>query len=506
MLFNSYPFLFALLPLALVGYFMIARFGPRAACTWIFIVSIVFYGWWNPRYVPLLLLSIAFNYLAGNWIIALKDRPATRKPVLLGAIAANLLLLVYYKYLFPTLGFLNEVTGIRFTETESVVLPLGISFFTFTQIAYLVDCTAVTAKRTSPAFYGAFVTFFPHLIAGPILHHSEMIPQYENPATYKPRLDNFAVGLTIFIFGLAKKILLADRFIPQVDAVFNHPDTVGIAGAWLGILSYSLELYFDFSGYSDMAIGLARLFGVNFPLNFNSPYKSASIIDFWQRWHMTLTRFLTAYLYNPLAFAIARRQAGTTRRGARMSLKAFGESYVFPLFYTFVLAGIWHGAGLQYIVFGLLHAIYLTINHAYRIFLRPPRRKGAPPDHPAVHAAYVAITYLAVVLGQVFFRASSVGNARDVLAAAFGGGSAAGTPAEWTAWAMLTAGFAIVWFMPNVAEMLSAYRPSLTRIRTEATGLLAWKPALGWSMAIGGLGMLCLFAMKSATVFIYFQF
>ena len=265
-------------------------------------------------------------------------------------ISGNLLLLTYYKYLFPALGFFLENGLLSQSWMASVALPLGISFFTFTQIGYLIDSYDGRAKERSLLSYMVFVTFFPHLIAGPILHNREILPQISDPKTKKLTSENLAVGLSLFVIGMGKKILLADplarlRGRPWIYYVHD----LGTHGAWVAALAYSLQLYFDFSGYSDMAIGLARMFGIVFPVNFNSPYKSASIIDFWARWHMTLTRYITLYLYNPIALQVSRRRVArglsTSRKSTRNFPRvSFPESKFCQIFFTMTVAGVWHGA------------------------------------------------------------------------------------------------------------------------------------------------------------------
>src|ERR1700733_8450756 len=307
MLFNSIEFIFFFLPVALVGYYFFAHLQHRFAAIWLCVASLVFYGWWYPAFVGLLAGSVVFNFLLGRILLSLADVPRRQNWILAIGGCANIGLLLYFKYLFPLLGFFKDV-GILDRDFGTVVLPLGISFFTFTQIGYLIDLKSEMAKERSFVNYALFVTFFPHLIAGPIMHHKEMMPQFVHPETYKFRVQNMSVGLTVFVIGLAKKVLFADRIAPWAEAGFASPDHLGLFASWGTVLSYSLQLYFDFSGYSDMAIGLAKMFGIHFPLNFNSPYKSPSIIEFWQSWHMTLTRYLNLYLYNPVALAITRRR------------------------------------------------------------------------------------------------------------------------------------------------------------------------------------------------------
>ncbi len=299
MLFNSYSFLLAYLPVTLLGFFLVGRFGKAAGAAWLSACSLFFYAWWDYRYVILLLASICINYFIGGYI-ARRSATAHGRRALGIAVAGNLVLLGYYKYADFFLSSANAILGTNW-PILGIILPIGISFFTFTQIAFLADAYAGKVTEYRFIYYVLFVTYFPHLIAGPVLHHKEMMPQFDEDCNYRPDAANFAVGLTIFAIGLAKKVLIADNLAIYAAPVFSPEATAPTFFiAWGGILAYTFQLYFDFSGYSDMAIGLSRLFGVRLPLNFNSPYKARNIADFWRRWHMTLSRFLRDYLYIPL--------------------------------------------------------------------------------------------------------------------------------------------------------------------------------------------------------------
>ncbi|RPH58344.1 MAG: MBOAT family protein, partial [Acidobacteria bacterium] len=498
MLFNSFIFVFAFLPISVIGYYGISKYSHRMAAAWLVLASFVFYAWWNPLFVILLAASIAGNYVVGLLLQAYERRPQIQTAILAAGIGANLCLLCYYKYLDYAVVLIRRL-GIHLDwETGGILLPLGISFFTFTQIGYLIDCKTGIAKGRRLLDYALFVTFFPHLIAGPILHHREMMPQFEDPATYKFKAENLAVGLTIFVIGLAKKVLVADQLAPMSNLGFAYATQLGLMASWTTILCYSMQLYFDFSGYSDMAIGLARMFGIRFPLNFNSPYKATSIIDFWQRWHMTLTRYLTLYLYNPIALWVTRRRLAAGKpiasQGAT-TLLGFASLVAFPTCVTMFLAGVWHGAGTNFAVFGLLHACYLTINHAWRIFGPKLGGRHAVAVWARV-AASGALTYLAVLVAQVFFRAPSFTTAIGLLAGMAGlrGWTVGTIPLEdallvsqvWQqlmdplTGAKLLACFVIVLGAPNTAELLARYDPILGRVRTNLPAALQWKPSLAW--------------------------
>ncbi|WP_454805312.1 MBOAT family O-acyltransferase [Paraburkholderia fungorum] len=564
MLFNSFIFLTLFLPPALAGYYLLGQRMPRAAAAWLCGASIVFYGWWNPAFVGLLVASIVFNYAMSCAIVAAPAQSARRRWLLGLAIAADLALLVRYKYLATLLTALVHASGVAPADwlahgMQDVILPLGVSFFTFTQIGYLLDCNAGIVKERDPLGYVQFVTFFPHLIAGPILHHKEMMTQFAQPATYKLRAENLSIGAFVFTIGLAKKVLFADTIAPFADAGFAAPHELQWLAAWGTCLAYALQLYFDFSGYSDMAVGLAKMFGVRFPLNFNSPFKAASIIDFWQRWHMTLTRYLTAYLYYPMAMRINRSRALRglpIGRLAQRSTRGFLSTVAVPTFYTMALAGIWHGAGLQYLIYGLLHASYLTVNHAYRAWRAAAapavggaaagtagtagtaagsaQKTGSPGIAVAFamrfktrvrHAGNVLLTFVAALVAFAFFRAHGVGDALALLQGMAGlhGIEALDWPAWGTAnigvgeWLHLVAGrstlalqiaalLAIVWCTPNSHQLMGRFSPALERAAEGLPAALTWRPSLRWTVAMLGVLVFCVAQLHGEVRFLYFQF
>lgn len=519
MLFNSYVFLFGFLPLALVGYQVAAHWHRRAVVAWLALASLAFYAYWRPAYLALLGGSILFNYVSGALISRRIRNSIPTGALLIAAIAVNLGTLCYFKYLFPLLNFFADVAHASH-HWQDALLPLGISFFTFTQIAYLVDLQQGAAVQQDLGSYTLFATFFPHLIAGPILHHSEIMPQFQRDRDYRLRLDDMCVGFTWFVMGLCKKVLLADRLAPAADLAFTNAYHLGPRLAWTGVLSYALQLYFDFSGYSDMANGLARMFSIDFPLNFASPYKSANIIDFWQRWHMTLTRYITVYLYNPIALWVSRQRA---MRGMKISRKAmatpsgFAMMIGFPTLGTLFLAGVWHGAGLQFILFGLLHAAYLTMNHAWRVFRGGQPRAARPPLAAALlHGGSVLLTFAAVLLAQIFFRAASTGYALAMLAGMFGlqHGRAASlsqltSGSGPAALVLLAMGFFIVWTLPNTQQILARFKPAIALApsdREPGPVQWLWRPTPAWGLALGALLLAVLIKMENPTTFLYFQF
>ena len=364
LLFNSYEFIFLFLPVAVIGFFCIGKRWHSTGTLWLVLASLFFYGWWDLCYVPLLCTSICFNYLVGRKIEHLAtgydNQPGervgaavphvrARKAWLAFGIIVNIILLSYFKYTDFFLGTANRLVGVDLFDLPHIMLPLGISFFTFTQTAYLFDAYRGQTRNRSFLTYCEFVTIFPHLIAGPIINHREMIPQFLAERTFRVQWDNVAMGLAIFTLGLAKKVLIADKIAPWVNGVYAHVDTLTMPEAWLGALGYALQLYFDFSGYSEMAIGLGLMINLKLPLNFDSPYQSLSIIDFWRRWHMTLGLWVKNYLYIPLGGG----RCGILRKMCN-------------LFFSMLIIGFWHGAGWTYVVWGGLHGLLLIVNHLWR--------------------------------------------------------------------------------------------------------------------------------------------
>lgn len=401
MLFNSYEFIFLYLPITFAGFFLIARLSFAYAALWLGVASLVFYGYWNPKFVGLLLASIIFNYLSG---FAISRAPQSRKGALLTlAITLNLAVLAYYKYANFFILNANGIAGTGWS-TLDIILPLGISFFTFTQIAFLVDVYRGITKEYNFIHYLLFVTYFPHLIAGPILHHKQMIPQFAEARTYRLDPVNLAIGLTIFTIGLSKKVLVADNLAPSADRIFTVAQAggnVSFFDAWAGALGYTFQLYFDFSGYSDMAIGLGLLFNVKLPLNFDSPYRATSIADFWRRWHISLSTFLRDYLYIPLG--------GNRLGNARRYLN---------LLITMVLGGLWHGAHWTFVIWGAMHGALLALNHLWRDL---KHRMGWRTSRSKTTVFFSwAITFVLVVIAWVIFRAESFASARIIIAGMFG--------------------------------------------------------------------------------------
>jgi D-alanyl-lipoteichoic acid acyltransferase DltB (MBOAT superfamily) len=478
MLFASLPFILVFLPVAVLGAFLCRRNGgAKAAIIFLVAASLVFYGWHQPAHILLLLTSILANFALGQRLWLRRD-----KLLLTVGVTFNLGLLAWFKYA----GFLVEnveaVFGLS-AEVGRIVLPLGISFFTFQQIAYLVDVHQRKAEPHGLLDYVFFVVFFPQLIAGPIVHHGALIPQLANPAFARFLASDVLAGVLLFSLGLAKKALVADQLRFGADRLFEAVELgiePSLTEAWFSMLCYSFQIYFDFSGYSDMAVGLGRIFGLRLPVNFDSPYKAASIVDFWRRWNITLSHFLRDYLYIPI---------GGNRRSPLLR-------YV-NLWIVMLLGGLWHGAGWSFVVWGGLHGLYLASNHAWGRFgfITLPRPVAT------------AITFFAVVIAWVFFRADSFDHAFVILRAMLGGGTIAAFDLallEGIHEGVLPLGIVLVlagllsWTLPNSNEIVA---------RIEAGGgvLLG---ANRLALACGSLTALALFHVytSGSYEFIYFQF
>ena len=493
MLFNSFEFIFLFLPVTLAVFFLLGRHNLQTmALTWLVGASLFYYGWWNPAYLGLIVGSMLFNYAVG---VALSRGHGQRGALLGFGVAANLGLLGYYKYTNFFLANFNQLTGATI-EVGTILLPLGISFFTFQQIAYLVDAHRGETREHNFLHYCLFVAFFPQLIAGPIVHHRDVLPQFAQRGTFVLQHENIAVGLSIFIIGLFKKVVIADglaRFGTPIFAAAADGTILTPAEAWIGALAYSFQLYFDFSGYSDMAIGLARLFGIKLPLNFHSPYKATSIIEFWRRWHMTLSRFLRDYLYVPL---------GGNRRGTP-------RRYL-NLFVTMVLGGLWHGAAWTFVAWGALHGLYLLVNHAWRGLLARLSLETLARRRPYALVAG-AVTFVAVVVGWVFFRAADTTVAFAMLESMAGVHGLdlrsafvhelvhRDTALKWVAGAALLA-----WLGPNTQQLFVGHAPSFEPV--HGAGRLRWAPVARWALAVNLLVLVALYHMNRVSEFLYFQF
>jgi D-alanyl-lipoteichoic acid acyltransferase DltB (MBOAT superfamily) len=526
MLFNSYPFLFCFFPLVLAAYWGIASARRERECALI-LASFAFYAWWDYRFLGLLLLSIVGNYSAGCVLRGLVDRNRDRAAdvALSVAVLANLSAIGFFKYAHFFISNVNSVFGSHWEGLAAVILPLGISFFTFEQISFLVDIRRREVRSFDFIDYTVFIAFFPRLIAGPILRYTEIGPQL-SARTKQSISQNLMIGLTIFFMGLVKKTVLADGIAPYVSPAFTGAaagQQIDFFMAWGGALAYTCQLYFDFSAYSDMAIGIARCFGIRFPMNFFSPYKSTSIVEFWQRWHITLSRFLRDYVYIGL---------GGNRRGrARRYLN---------LMVTMLLGGLWHGANWTFVAWGGLHGLYLIINHAWRSLAdhSPPLKRFSQTS--ASRALGWALTFSAVIVGWVFFRASDFDTAITMLrgmaglhgAALPSGLQFALRPVEpllaqlhiqfsdgsgsgfVNTYLWVFALLFIAFFLPATQQIMAKYDPVLENsTRAAAEGLnrpipsiLRWDPTPTWAVVVGTLAFIGAISVAHVSEFLYWQF
>jgi D-alanyl-lipoteichoic acid acyltransferase DltB (MBOAT superfamily) len=400
MIFSSYPFLLAFLPAALIGFYALRAMGRLgASLSLLLVASLIFYAVWNRAHLALLALSIATNYVCGRVASSNASDPVRRAAMLLGVLF-NLSLIFWFKYLGFAGSNIAGVVGAEWTMRD-VLLPLGISFYTFQQIAYVVDCWKTRDGERSLRDYALFVTFFPQLIAGPIVHHRYTRPQFSSLATSRIDANFAAYGLLIFAFGLAKKTVLADPIARAIDPIWASAaagEALGAAAAWTATVGYTLQIYFDFSGYCDMAIGLGLFFGVRLPVNFRSPYQARSIIDFWRRWHMTLSAFLRDYVYIPL---------GGNRGGEFMRLR--------NIFLTMLIGGLWHGAAWTFVIWGAIHATLITANHAVRLWVPGLDALNSPSSVFVKRSALLA----AIMFAWIFFRADGLDAAATMIVALF---------------------------------------------------------------------------------------
>lgn len=531
MLFNSLEFVFLFLPVTLFGFFQIGgRNLAQWAIAWLLSASLVFYSHWNSTNLLVLLSSVLVNYGVGSLLSRTDAGIRRKKGLLIAGIALNLSLIGYFKYANFLADTTNHVLGTRF-NFGTIALPLGISFFTFQQIAYLVDAYRGDVEDSySFLSYATFVTFFPHLLAGPLIYHKEVITQFSNKAIYRFNPEGLAIGITLFSAGLFKKIVFADGVALYANQAFAAAATgkqLTLLEAWIGALAYTLQLYFDFSGYSDMAIGLARMFGIRLPINFNSPYKSVNIIEFWRRWHITLSNFLKNYLYIPLG---GNRQ-GSVRRGVNLMV-------------TMLLGGLWHGAGWTFVVWGGLHGIYLLINHQWRSFRQQILRHDLTCSTVPGSIVAGGLTFIAVVFGWVIFRAETIEIAASILRGMIGLHGISlpvdilkslafleAWPIKFDGWLpnldlevnqledsysvnplqpvlMIATLLAIVWLMPNTQQWLE---PKFDPLTAKAPVMsfwshLRWKPSRIWAIIAAVWTTIALLNLSQVSEFLYFEF
>jgi len=543
MLFNSTEFLFVFLPVTLAGFYLLGPISRTSAIRWLILASLVFYAWWRPVNVLIIAPSIVVNYIIARILLRLidsKGSPGASQAVLLLGISFNVIFLGVFKYTDFVSGTINDVFGANLV-LRHIILPLGISFITFQKIAFLVDVQAGKVRSFTFQDYCTFVLFFPQLIAGPIVHYREMMPQFHAiPCRFDN--ENFAVGLTLLSFGLFKKVILADKIALLVTPIYQQSAADGGTSflmAWMAAIGFTLQIYFDFSGYSDMALGLARFFGIRLPQNFDSPLRASSIIDFWLHWHMTLTRFLTAYIYNPLQLWLTRRRLAKGLRGfggPNSEIGAFISLLMFPIILTMFVSGLWHGAGYGFVVWGLLHGLYLTINHGWRVIavrLWPDRKSYARVMRPVGWA----LTFVSVTAAMVFFRSTTMASAVDIVKGLMGlnvialpqplfaqlghlgevlQGLGVSAAQSWNVrdFEWLTIWISILMFValacPNTLEILSRYEPALgvkPRPTKLAIGrILRWEASLPWALAVSGIAAVAIASISGPSEFLYWQF
>jgi len=446
LLFNSYAFIFAFFPVTLAGYFFWGcQKKQRIANIWLVLASFLFYGYWNVKYLPLLVGSIAVNYLVSGRIIAAREKgmDGRRKAFFLLGLLFNLSLLGYYKYLNFFLDIVNQL-GAQISLLD-ILLPFGISFFTITQILYLLDCNEGVTKEHDIVNYALFVSFFPHLLSGPILYHKPMMQQFRDESLLHVNWENMARGLALFVIGLVKKVLIADTLSGFVGTGFGHAGSLAVLPAWLTAVAYMMQLYYDFSGYSDMAVGMSRMMNIKIPINFNSPYRAGSLILFWQRWHMSLTNALTGCLYMPLVRSFRSPSFWHT---------------ILAVFIVFFIVGIWHGAGWNYVIFALMHSVGMVVNHVWKHYhLWMPKFLGH------------LLTLGYVLVSMVFFRAADVSGAVRLLSDMAGRHGGFDWPVSEVGqtvviqtfglplWTFLVAVALVIW-CPNSNELVKKRQPS----------------------------------------------
>ena len=483
MLFNSYSFIFLFAPIVIGGCYWLGKSESRSrfANAWLVLASLYFYAHWNIKYLPLLLSSIAVNYFVSGWITDnRKENPARARRAFWSGVFFNVALLGVFKYTDFFIANVNRLGA--HLPLLHIVLPLGISFFTITQLVYLVDCYEGLVKKRELVPYALFVSFFPHLLAGPILHHKPMMKQFGDESLRQVNWENMARGLSLFIIGLAKKVLIADSFIPFVKAGFDKPESLTLIAAWLTVIAYMMQLYFDFSGYSDMAVGLARMLNIEMPINFNAPYRAYGIIDFWQRWHMSLSHVITNYLYTPMVIACKNI--------------TFTKSMV-ATFVTMTIVGLWHGAGWTYIVTGMVHGAALVINHVWKHYhFKMWRPMG------------YALTLLTIAVSFAFFRAEGMTQAGKMLMAMIGGygitvPSSIANVISAHFHIALASGVGGLGILPKKMLLLTLL---LVAFCPTSNALIQHKPSYGAMIVLAAAFSYAVINLSSISEFLYFQF
>lgn len=486
--FNSYPYFLFLAAVVLAVRLLQTR-GPWRR-VFLLLASYGFYAWWRADFLALLAASTLVNFALGRAIETRQRLGQPRRVILLTGLVFNLGLIAVFKYDTLFVSTANDLLGVGLAVPH-FFLPLAISFFTFEQISYLVDADKGKTHGYSLLDYTLFVAYFPHLIAGPIVRHNDLIPQLRQTRTNS---GDLATGLSLFTIGLAKKTLLADNLAPFADTIFQAAGRgthLGMSDSWLGTLFFAFQIYFDFSAYSDMALGSSVMLGIRLPVNFHSPYKAASIIEFWRRWHISLSAFLRDYLYIPLGG----NRCGRARR-------------YLNLFATMLLGGLWHGANWTFMLWGGLHGFYLSVNHGFRHVTKDMR--VAPVWRRPLYAASVVLTFACTCLAWIVFRADSLSAARNVLGGFVGQGHSSIVSFSPLAGLGLVLLFVLVWFMPSSMEILWAHNPALPSPYGEQpvspARRFAWAPTRRHAILYGVLCIIAVLALSNLKPFIYFQF
>ncbi len=505
MLFQSPLFMFVFLPVVLVGFAVAARLGGRTAnMVWLSAVSLAFYAYWDVGNLLVLGASVLFNFIVGNLLQSSQGKGRLGRALMTVAVVANLVGLAYFKFS----GFFNDMAARLFGGPGgSVVLPLAVSFFTFHQISYLLDIWFGRVRAASSFLeYLLYVTFFPQLLSGPIVRYRELQPQFAQALSRGLRGRDLLVGLAIFSIGLFKKAVIADSVSPYVDTVYAAAmagEQIGPAAAWSSVFLFTFQVYFGFSGYTDMALGLARMLGMRLPINFDSPLKAVSIIDLWRRWHMSLTRFFADYVYTPISLWAHRRSIEWGLKGEA----AFIFSTVLPVLFVFVLIGVWHGTGWTFVVFGLVQGALMVVAMFWQ------RARGSRKFHGRVVTAVLTlVTFGAFSLSLIFFRAQSMEQAMAVIAAL----------RPWSGVSLFQAGlqrqakdafvliaqlYLFVVLLPNTQEIMKRYRPALLvggqRLRAVRP---RWRMGFAGGLFVGLIMLVSVLVLRGASEFIYFQF
>jgi alginate O-acetyltransferase complex protein AlgI len=520
--FNSYQFLLVFLPVVVAGFYVLSRVfsTQKPALAWLVLASVVFYGSFGLGYLVVLVASVAVNFLIARAMSRLDPERPARRWLLTVGVLANLALLASYKYTGFLAENINALLGTHLAAPTKAY-PIGLSFYTFIQIGFLLDAYVGQTEKVSFLRYSLFGTFFPYITAGPIVRQKEVLEQLTTPVKQRTGVVPVVVGLTMFGMGLFKKVVLADSIAPYATMAFDTAASgapMSTLNAWIGAVAYTLQIYFDFSGYTDMAIGIGYMVGLRLPANFNSPLRATSMVDFWRRWHITMTRFFTNYIYTPITMRLMRRAVRTKSSEPVRVLTVLA----LPIVLTFLLVGLWHGAGWGFVVWGAIQGVALAVNLVWR-------ELAAKHKLPAVPSVVGwALTMLTFVFSLLFFRATSVGTALDMAGIMLGNGAAGApdtaqffgtkavgaftyTPA--VTWLVLL--LAIALFFPrNTQELLAEHRVALDVMPSQqlrpwlplASRPLAWHPNLRWAVAMAFVIGLALVFAGGPSPFLYYQF